>query len=185
EVEVDRHRLPQDEAVVVDRRDMAVRVDLEKIGRAGLVPACADRHVLVIEPQLLRHPQGAKGARARDAIDLERHQLLLSRHSLVCRAILAGRAQPAARIVPGPRGREGASGAGWFSVSPNSRLGTSPHRGGWVMENTPAADRFVGIDVSKSWVDVHVRPDGTALRCNTDGAGLAELVRPGRPLTAP
>ena len=42
------------------------------------------------------------------------------------------------------------------------------------MESTPAADRFVGIDVSKSWVDVHVRPDGTAFRCTTDGEGLAE-----------
>jgi transposase len=51
------------------------------------------------------------------------------------------------------------------------------------MENTPAADRFVGIDVSKSWVDVHVRPDGTAFRCNTDGTGLADLVRRVRPLT--
>ena len=45
------------------------------------------------------------------------------------------------------------------------------------MESMPAADRFVGIDVSKSWVDVHIRPDGTAFRCNTDGEGLAELVR--------
>jgi transposase len=50
------------------------------------------------------------------------------------------------------------------------------------MESTPAADRFVGIDVSKSWVDVHVRPDGTAFRCTTDGEGLAELVRRVRPL---
>lgn len=50
------------------------------------------------------------------------------------------------------------------------------------MGKTPAADRFVGIDVSKSWVDVHLRPDGTALRCATDGEGLAELVRRVRPL---
>jgi transposase len=50
------------------------------------------------------------------------------------------------------------------------------------MEETPAADRFVGIDVSKSWVDVHVRPDGTAFRCNTDGEGLAALVRRVHPL---
>ena len=50
------------------------------------------------------------------------------------------------------------------------------------MESMPAADRFVGIDVSKSWVDVYIRPDGTAFRCNTDGAGLAELVRRVRPL---
>lgn len=51
------------------------------------------------------------------------------------------------------------------------------------MESTLAADRFVGIDVSKSWVDVHVRPDGTACRCLTDGAGLTELVRRLQPLS--
>lgn len=50
------------------------------------------------------------------------------------------------------------------------------------MESKSAADRFVGIDVSKSWVDVHVRPDGLAFRCNTDSEGLAELVRRLRPL---
>jgi transposase len=50
------------------------------------------------------------------------------------------------------------------------------------MESMPAADRFVGIDVSKSWVDVHLRPDGTAFRCNTDDAGLAALVRRLTPL---
>ena len=50
------------------------------------------------------------------------------------------------------------------------------------MESTPAADRFVGIDVSKSWVDVYVRPDATAFRCATDGEGLAELVRQLQPL---
>ncbi len=50
------------------------------------------------------------------------------------------------------------------------------------MESTPAADRFVGIAVSKSWVDVHVRPAGAAFRCATDEPGLAELVRRLRPL---
>ena len=50
------------------------------------------------------------------------------------------------------------------------------------MESTPAADRFVGIDVSKSWVDIYVRPDATGFRCATDGAGLAELVRRLQPL---
>lgn len=50
------------------------------------------------------------------------------------------------------------------------------------MEREPAADPFVGIDVSKSWVDVHVRPDNTAFRCATDSEGLAELVRRVQPL---
>ena len=51
------------------------------------------------------------------------------------------------------------------------------------MENRSATERFVGIDVSKSWVDVHVRPDGASFRCNTDGEGLAELVRRLHPLS--
>ena len=50
------------------------------------------------------------------------------------------------------------------------------------MESMPAADRFVGIDVAKSWVDVYVRPDGAAFRCTTDGEGLRELVRRVHPL---
>ena len=45
------------------------------------------------------------------------------------------------------------------------------------MESKSETDRFVGIDVSKSWVDVHVRPDRSAFRCDTDSEGLAELVR--------
>ena len=44
------------------------------------------------------------------------------------------------------------------------------------MESTPAAERFVGIDVSKSWVDVCVRPDRLSFRCSTEDEGLAELV---------
>lgn len=50
------------------------------------------------------------------------------------------------------------------------------------MESTPAAERFVGIDVSKSWVDVQVRPDGLAFRCLTEADGVAELVRRLAPL---
>ena len=44
------------------------------------------------------------------------------------------------------------------------------------MDQPPAADRFVGIDVSKGRVDVHVRPDATAFACTTDAEGLADLV---------
>jgi transposase len=40
----------------------------------------------------------------------------------------------------------------------------------------PPADRFVGIDVSKDRVDVHVRPDASAFACATDPDGLAVLV---------
>jgi transposase len=50
------------------------------------------------------------------------------------------------------------------------------------MESKPAAERFVGIDVSKLWVDVYVRPDGIAFRCATEAPGLSELVQRLRPL---
>ncbi len=50
------------------------------------------------------------------------------------------------------------------------------------MDKPPAADRYVGIDVSKGRVDVHVRPDGTAFACATDPDGLADLVRRLKPL---
>src|ERR1051325_556059 len=73
EIEVDRHRLPQDDPVVVDGRDVPVRVDLEVVGGAGLALAHVDRDVLVFDPQLLRHPQDTEGARTRDAVDFERH----------------------------------------------------------------------------------------------------------------
>jgi transposase len=38
------------------------------------------------------------------------------------------------------------------------------------------APRFVGIDVSKDHLDVHVRPDATAFRSPSDPAGLASVV---------
>jgi transposase len=61
-------------------------------------------------------------------------------------------------------------------MNPNSRLGVSPHRRGWVMDAKSETDRFTGIDVSKARVDIHVRPDGTAFHCPTDSEGLAELI---------
>ncbi len=50
------------------------------------------------------------------------------------------------------------------------------------MDQPPAADRFVGIDVSKNRVDVHVRPDATAFACTTNPEGLADLVNRLAPL---
>jgi transposase len=44
------------------------------------------------------------------------------------------------------------------------------------MDQPPATERFVGIDLSKARVDVHVRPDATAFACTTDPEGLAVLV---------
>src|SRR5205814_7449939 len=58
--------------------------------------------------------------------------------------------------------------------NPNSRLGrkASPFaQGGVAMGQT-----FVGIDVSKDRLDVHVRPDGAAFAVSRDGKGLEALV---------
>ena len=66
---------------------------------------------------------------------------------------------------------------------PNSRLGTSPHQGGRVMDSKTQPDRFVGIDVAKGHVTVHVRPDAIAFNCKTDAQGLANLLDRLRPLT--
>jgi transposase len=68
-------------------------------------------------------------------------------------------------------------------MNPNSRLGTSPHRGGRVMDVKTRSDCFVGIDVSKARVDVHVRPEGTAFGCVTDPEGLGALVARLKPLS--
>src|SRR5512137_357803 len=56
--------------------------------------------------------------------------------------------------------------------NPNSRLGlASPHSQGRVMEQP----LFVGIDVAKDGLDVHVRPTGEAFSVPHDDAGLAGL----------
>ena len=68
---------------------------------------------------------------------------------------------------PQPRGaiepvkKHGAPSTG-SSGNPNSRLGRkpSPHSQGRVMEQPATSPSFVGIDVSKDRLDVHVRPSG-------------------------
>lgn len=50
------------------------------------------------------------------------------------------------------------------------------------MDAKATADCFVGIDVSKARVDVHVRPDGVAFGMATDAEGLAALVARLKPL---
>ena len=63
-----------------------------------------------------------------------------------------------------------------LSENPNSRLGrsASPHAQARVMEPAPAPV-FVGIDVSKDRLDVHIRPAGTSFVAGRDGAGLEQL----------
>jgi transposase len=51
------------------------------------------------------------------------------------------------------------------------------------MDVESKAARFVGIDVSKARVDVHVRPDGTAFGCATDPEALGTLVARLKPLS--
>src|SRR5574337_1507355 len=58
--------------------------------------------------------------------------------------------------------------------NPNSRLGrnASPIAQGGVKMDAI----FVGIDVSKDRLDVHVRPGSESFAVSRDGKGLAELV---------
>ena len=51
------------------------------------------------------------------------------------------------------------------------------------MDVATTADRFVGIDVSKARVDVHVRPNDIAFGCATDPEGLGTLVARLQPLS--
>src|SRR3954453_11346044 len=63
-----------------------------------------------------------------------------------------------------------------FAVpNPDSRLGLSPHSQGRVMDEPSAV--FVGIDVSKDRLDVHVRPTGEAFCVPRDAKGLDSLTR--------
>ena len=50
------------------------------------------------------------------------------------------------------------------------------------MDRKTNADRYVGVDVAKGHVSVHVRPDTIAFHCNTDAPGLTELVARLQPL---
>ena len=77
-------------------------------------------------------------------------------------------------VAPGayePVGEYGAPPVG--SVIPNGRKGrsASPHVQGWE-----ANRMFIGIDVSKTRLDVHVRPNGEAFAVDRDGDGIEQLI---------
>ena len=57
--------------------------------------------------------------------------------------------------------------------NPDSRLGLSPHSQGRVMDELSAV--FVGIDVSRDRLDVHLRPLGEVLSVPRDAKGLDGL----------
>jgi transposase len=62
-----------------------------------------------------------------------------------------------------------------FAVpNPDSRLGLSPHSQGRVMDEPSTV--FVGIDVSKDRLDVHLRPTGEAFCVPRDARGLDGLI---------
>ncbi|TAN64895.1 MAG: hypothetical protein EPN20_07915 [Magnetospirillum sp.] len=85
-------------------------------------------------------------------------------------------------MSPGLRGREGVRGPGRLSVTPNSRQGTSPHPGGRGMESGSKAEYFVGIDMAKAELVVHVRPTAEAFSVANDDGGLVALVERLKPL---
>jgi len=59
-------------------------------------------------------------------------------------------------------------------LNPDSRLGrlASP-----FLQGRDVMERYVGIDVSKAALDVHVLPEGEALRVTRNAAGIDELVK--------
>ena len=57
---------------------------------------------------------------------------------------------------------------------PDSRLGRSPHLQGRVMDEQRTV--FVGIDVSKGRLDVHLRPSGEVFWVSRETQGLDDLV---------
>jgi hypothetical protein len=71
EVEIDGERLPQDEAIVIDRRQAPVRVDGEVVRLARASRPDLDRDVPVVEPKLLRHPQRTKCAGPGNAVNAQ------------------------------------------------------------------------------------------------------------------
>ena len=80
EVEVDGEQLVQHQPVIVDRRDVAVGVDLQELGRPGVrrrrralgvrqPVELHHRHVLEGDAELVGQPDVARGAGAVDAVD--------------------------------------------------------------------------------------------------------------------
>src|SRR3954447_3812980 len=71
-----------------------------------------------------------------------------------------------------------------FAVpNPDSRLGLSPHSQGRVMDEPSAV--FVGIDVSKDRLDVHLRPRGEPFCAPRNPKGLESLTAPLNDLPVP
>ncbi len=46
-----------------------------------------------------------------------------------------------------------------------------------LSEHDPMEEVYIGIDVSKAWLDVHIHPSGDDLRFTNDRTGVGEMVR--------
>jgi len=92
-------------------------------------------------------------------------------------AIVSMDGSPQPPRVRGPEQKRGAPSIGSIG-NPNSRLGRkpSPHSQGRVMEHLPAAPSFVGIDVSKDRLDVHILPTGQTLVVQRNEKGFEDLI---------
>src|SRR6185436_20578087 len=84
---------------------------------------------------------------------------------------------PEAPRVSEPEKKRGAPSIG-SKGNPNSRLGrtASPHSQGRVMEHYLATPSFVGIDVSKDRLDIHIRPSAQSFAALRNAKGLEQLV---------
>src|SRR5919107_2111585 len=84
---------------------------------------------------------------------------------------------PQSPRVREPVQKQGAPSTG-SKRNPNSRQGrtASPHSQGRVMEQPSTVPSFVGIDVSKDRLDVHLRPSGQAFAIARDSKALERLV---------
>src|SRR3712207_2889575 len=93
-------------------------------------------------------------------------------------ARLAAAGSPLGPGVIEPVSEHGAPAAA-FSENPNGRLGrrraASPHSQGRAMEKATPAPVFVGIDVAKDRLDMHVLPSGEALAFPNDDAGASQI----------
>jgi hypothetical protein len=79
EIEVYRHRLPKDLAVVLKGRNVPLGVYLQIFGFAR-VALRIERNVFVLESQLLQRPHGSCGARRSGSVQFQ-HRILLQ-HSV-------------------------------------------------------------------------------------------------------
>src|SRR6202050_5659170 len=111
-----------------------------------------------------------------------RHDSAVSLQAPRCMSELPAETRPARLKVeasprpPGARKPETELGAVSTTAvpHPDSRSGPSPHLQGRVMDEQRAV--FVGIDVSKDRLDVHLRPSGKAFCVPREGKGMDDLV---------